>query len=128
MATGFIRITRTRTGVWVSSLVGEHDLSTAELVDTDLKAMQRSGAGIVLDLSEATFIDAAIVKVIRSHRSDRFALVMPQTGIVTRLIKLVQLDASVQTFDSQPMACREVSPPTERPDVARVAMSDRRST
>jgi anti-anti-sigma regulatory factor len=112
MVIGVIRISRTGTGtgVWIASLVGEHDLSTAGPLDTHLASMDRSGAGIVLDLSETTFIDAAILNVIVAHRSDRLALVCPQAGTVARLITLVQLSALMPICDSQLTACHHVTP------------------
>jgi anti-anti-sigma factor len=110
MGSGSIRTTRIGTGVWIVSLVGEHDLSTAPLVERDLEAMSRSGTGIVLDLSETTFIDSSMLRVILDRRSERFALVVPAGGAVARLLALVGLDGTIETYRSRFVACRAVAP------------------
>jgi anti-anti-sigma factor len=110
MGSGLIRTTRIGTGVWVVSLVGEHDLSTAHLVERDLDAMSRSGTGIVLDLSEASFIDSTIVRLIVTRASERFAVVVPASGPVPRLFGLVGIDVAVTTYRSRLVACRAVAP------------------
>jgi anti-anti-sigma factor len=110
MANGFIRTTRIGTGVWVVSLVGEHDVSTAPPLRRDLEAMSRTGTGIVLDLSEATFIDSTIIEVIVSRDGESFALVVPATGAISRLLDLVGIAGPIPTYRSRFVACRAVAP------------------
>jgi anti-anti-sigma regulatory factor len=110
MAGGSIRTTRLGTGVWVASLIGEQDMSTAGVVENDLRAMSRTGTGIVLDLSEATFMDSTIISAILAHRSEEFVLVIPTGGPIARIAALVGLDTAVRTYRSRFVACRAVAP------------------
>ena len=52
----------TRDGdVWVFTLNGEHDISTAPGLERTLAKVAASGTSVVIDLSDATFIDSQVV-------------------------------------------------------------------
>jgi ABC-type transporter Mla MlaB component len=50
--------------VVVVPLCGEHDISTVPAVRTELDAALAGNANLVVDLSEATFIDSSVVRVL----------------------------------------------------------------
>ncbi len=50
-------------GLSIVRLLGEHDLSTTQLIADRLAALIDSGSPLVFDLSEATFIDSGVVRV-----------------------------------------------------------------
>ena len=49
---------------WLVILRGEHDLATAHTVDAQLDALLLHGANVIVDLSDADFIDSSIVSAI----------------------------------------------------------------
>lgn len=89
------------------ALCGEHDVSTASAVKAELAAVLATGGNIVVDLSEATFIDSSIVGALfyAATVPDRIVAVAaaPDT-LPRRLIEMVALSATVPTFDSRAAA------------------------
>jgi anti-sigma B factor antagonist len=51
-------------GLSIVRLLGEHDLSTTQVIADRLAALIESGSPLVFDLSEATFIDSGVVRVL----------------------------------------------------------------
>lgn len=51
-------------GVTVVSLLGEHDMATANDVRNTLDTLLHTGAGVVVDLTETTFVDCSIMHVL----------------------------------------------------------------
>lgn len=49
---------------WVLILRGEHDVSTAHTLDAQLDAVLLHGANVIVDLSDAAFIDSSTVSAI----------------------------------------------------------------
>jgi len=58
-------------GVAVVSLLGEHDMATADEVRNTLASLLHGGAGVVVDLTETAFVDCSIMHVLDDSR--RFA-------------------------------------------------------
>lgn len=58
-------------GVAVVSLLGEHDIATANDVRNALVTLLHTGAGVVVDLTETAFVDCSIMHVLDDSR--RFA-------------------------------------------------------
>lgn len=90
---GSIAVERSEPGVAVVSLVGEHDSFSAPKLELELALLQFDRRSIVVDLSETTFIDSAIVSVLIRARANaqelgrKFALVLDEsTGPSVRTI------------------------------------------
>jgi anti-sigma B factor antagonist len=66
--TGEIALERTDAGLAVVSISGEHDLSTAPELRRRLRKLLGEGSAIVVDLSQATFVDSSILGVILDAR------------------------------------------------------------
>jgi anti-sigma B factor antagonist len=66
--TGELALERTEAGLAVLTISGEHDLSTAPNLRRSLNSLLDEGAGTVIDLSPATFIDSSILGVILEGR------------------------------------------------------------
>jgi anti-sigma B factor antagonist len=66
--TGEIALERTDAGLTVVSITGEHDLSTAPELRRRLRKLVGEGSAIVVDLSQATFVDSSILGVILDAR------------------------------------------------------------
>ena len=83
--------------LWVVALVGEHDLSNAEAIERRLLDVHSHGTRVVLDLSDTTFMDSTVLRVIlqEQHRSatnpkDALTVVAPHGSPARRLLELVQ--------------------------------------
>jgi anti-anti-sigma regulatory factor len=57
--------------LWVLNLVGEHDLSTAPLIDAAFRPIQASGTTVVVDFSEASFVDSTVVNSLTQRATAR---------------------------------------------------------
>jgi anti-anti-sigma factor len=86
--------------VGVVSLTGEVAIVQAqELRERLVGAVRNQDLGLVVDLSGVTYIDSVGVSLLfelaerLSQRQLRLAIVLPETGLVKRVIKIVHLDS-----------------------------------
>jgi len=74
---------------WLLRLRGEHDLATADTLDAQLEAVFLHGTNVVVDLSDAVFIDSSTVGAIfRSLRTARH----DDTGTAVGMTTFMNLD------------------------------------
>ena len=111
MVAGTIELER-ECGAWVVTLRGEHDLSTAPRLRT---ALARSFAGdwaVLVDLSEAEFIDSTTLQLLIGARRQRhsIALVAPSGSVAGRLVELVRLADAIPTYQTRAEALDELAP------------------
>ena len=93
----------------VVTLRGEHDLSTATDVSRHIESALDSATGLAIDLSETTFIDSAVLRVLitaqeRAQKSGTgFAIAVADTSGhgVHRLLTLTGLDSKLSTRPSR---------------------------
>jgi anti-anti-sigma factor len=84
----------------VVRLTGDADITRAPAIREELtSAVDNRHAGLVVDLTETTYLDSAAVNVLfevaetlRDHQL-RMALVIPAGGLVERVVRLVDLDS-----------------------------------
>jgi anti-sigma B factor antagonist/stage II sporulation protein AA (anti-sigma F factor antagonist) len=81
---------------------GEIDLSNASIVRAEiLDALSHTAAGIVLDLTETTYLDSSGVRLLfdlaerLQARRQRLALVVTEAALVRRVLVLTKLDDAV---------------------------------
>jgi anti-anti-sigma factor len=105
---GSIRVARREPGPWVLELHGEHDLSTVNAIHAELAPIADRGEPAVIDLSQVTFIDSAVLsELVASRRTDeddhgaRLALVAPPGGFPARVLGLLQLGQVVGVYESR---------------------------
>lgn len=86
----------------VVRLAGEIDLSNAEDVRAQVvAAVPHGGAGLVLDLTDATYIDSSGVRLLfdlaerLQARRQRLRVVVTDEALVRRVIVLTRLDSQV---------------------------------
>lgn len=99
-------------GVAVVTLRGEHEAYGAERLHEELQTLGANGLAIVVDLSETSFIDSAIVSVLlRARDSARdlgvslVLVIQESTGWpVHRLFEVTQLDEAFSIADSRSKA------------------------
>ena len=110
MSARAISLVRHEDGACVVVLTGEHDLSSADEL-TDALA-QAAGPATLVDLSETSFIDSAVLGVlIGSHRDATAAgrswalVVGPGSGAaVRRILELTGLDTVLPVYASREQA------------------------
>ena len=96
-------------GASIVALCGEHDVSTAPAVQSELDAILATDANVVVDLTEATFIDSSIVRVIYVATTDptparRIAVAAPPDTMPRRLFEALALPDTVLKFDTRDAA------------------------
>ncbi len=108
---GSIRVDRKESGSWVLELHGEHDLSTVQAIHATLAPIADRGEAAVIDLSQVTFIDSAVLtELVASRRRDedgrgaRLALVAPPGGFPARVLGLLQLGRVIGVYETRDAA------------------------
>jgi anti-anti-sigma factor len=93
--------------VGVVRLAGEVDIVQAhDLRERLMSAVRNEDLGLVVDLAGATYIDSVGVSLLfelaerLSQRQLRLAIVLPDSGLVKRVIKIVNLDAVAEIHPS----------------------------
>lgn len=96
---GDIRVERLGADLWIVSLSGEHDFSNVADLDEALRQVHTHGTRVVLDLSEASFIDSSVIgSVVREARDDArrpgddLAVVAPTESQARRVLELVHVE------------------------------------
>lgn len=110
---GSVAVDRIGPSVWVVELRGEHDLSTVESLHTELEAIFAQGTTLVIDLSDATFVDSAVLnELVKAQRrvdvneNERLAVVAPRDGFPARVLELVSLGGLLSIFETRGEALR----------------------
>jgi anti-anti-sigma factor len=105
---GSIRVDRMGSAQWLLELHGEHDLSTVKAIRAELAPIAERGEAAVIDLSDVTFIDSAVLsELVASRRGGedgdgaRLALVAPPGGFPARVLGLLQLEQVVGVYESR---------------------------
>ncbi len=113
-----IDVERVAGGIDVLTLRGEHDLSTATDVSRRIESALESATGLAIDLSETTFIDSAVLRVLitaqerAAERGAGFAIAVADSSGhgVHRLLTLTGLDAKLATRSSREDAIAAAAP------------------
>jgi anti-anti-sigma factor len=94
--------------VGVVSVGGEVDLmQTQALRDRLLGAVRNEDLGLVIDLSDATYIDSVGVSLLFElaerlvERQLKLAVVLPQDGLVERVLRMVDLRSVAEVHRNQ---------------------------
>jgi anti-anti-sigma factor len=93
--------------LWWVAASGEHDLTTSDDLRTSLDAALARG-DVILDLSEATFIDSTVVGLVveRTDRGDAdecglLALVVPPDTGPAQMLRELHLDRFLTIFETR---------------------------
>ncbi len=105
--TGQITSSRSTDSHWLVALTGEHDLATAAALRAELDRVLAGGSGVVVDLSQVTFIDSSVVGVLlNAHRStaerpgQALVVVAPAGGTPRRLLDFIGVQAVIPLVDT----------------------------
>ena len=89
-----------RDSIGVARVTGDVDISQVSgLREQLLGAVRNDDIGLVVDLTDARYVDSVGVSLLfelaerLTGRQLRFAVVVPQQGLVERVLKIVDLDA-----------------------------------
>jgi len=101
---------RREASAMVFTLRGEHDIDTAPELRAELERAVAAGSAIVIDLSLAEFIDSTVLGALIYGRERRqpFGLVVPPGCPAHRLCEMVELNAIVPVYASQPEALTDL--------------------
>ena len=113
---GTVGTERLADSLWVLQLAGEHDLSTVPAVEAAFERIAETGTTVVVDLSDATFIDSTVIRtLLRSmERGENLLLVVPRRGAVRRALELTGVSKLLPVFETRAAALRAV-PPDDQP-------------
>lgn len=96
-----------RDSIGVARLSGDVDITQASSVRKQLlSAVRNEDLGLVVDLSRARYIDSVGVSLLfelaerLAGRQLRFAVVMPQDGLVERVLTIVNLNSVAEVHPS----------------------------
>jgi anti-sigma B factor antagonist len=114
---GQLRVDGHPTGSVVVTLVGEHDLSTAEELDRTLSLLLTQCQPVIVDTSQATFLDSTTLGILLSHSRKARAnaipwrVVLPPPGHVRRVFAVAGSLPFLETSGSLDEALAAVRSP-----------------
>jgi anti-anti-sigma factor len=95
---GAIRVTRETDGIIAVCFEGDFDMANAPALGDQIDLALESGKDVILDLSEATFIDSSVIDVLvrgskaASGRKQTVVLQLGTAAIVERVLELARMD------------------------------------
>ena len=98
--------------LWLVVVGGEQDLSTVGRLREEIERAEIAGGDIVIDLSQATFIDSSVAGLLVEHGlappSDdvSMALVIPAAGFPAKVLRLLDVYDRLPAFESRADAVR----------------------
>jgi len=109
-----VTIDRQDPAVGTVTLVGEHDAYSAGRIANEIDTLLESGLAVVVDLTDATFVDSQTLSVLLSarHRADvaqlGFTLVLPD-GNYTQVHRILRMTGLGSWFATCPTHERAVA-------------------
>jgi anti-anti-sigma factor len=112
MAPISVTIEREQPPIGFITLVGEHDAYSAGRIANEIEVLIDAGMPVVIDLTEATFVDSQTLSTLLSarHQADTanlgFTLVLPDDRFtqVHRILRMTGLASWFATYPSLPEA------------------------
>jgi anti-anti-sigma factor len=93
---------------WVVTLRGEHDVSTNPSLTNALQDAFGSGSKVVVDLSEAGFVDSSVLRALIygrreavEHAEHELVVVAPSGTFVRRVLRLTAIDAMIRVYETR---------------------------
>jgi len=114
------RVCRPRDGAVVVELLGEHDLATRDKTDALLSELVDNNDLVVVDVSEASFIDSSILQsMVRAHRraqerGSRLRVQLGSAAIVQKLFEISDLTNYLDVAHGREEALRNLVFPAGR--------------
>ena len=97
--------------LWLVVVGGEQDLATVDRLREEIERAEIAGGDIVVDLSQATFIDSSVAGLLVEHglrpTSDvSIALVIPAAGFPAKVLRLLEIYDRLPAFETRAEALR----------------------
>lgn len=98
--------------LWLVVVGGEQDLATVGRLQAEIERAETAGGDIVVDMSQATFIDSSIARLLIEHglygaNDDvSIALVIPAAGFPAKVLQLLEVYDQLPAFQSRADALR----------------------
>jgi len=98
--------------LWLVVVGGEQDMATVGRLREEIERAELAGGDIVIDLSQATFIDSSVARLLVEHglrptRDDvSIALMIPAAGFPTKVLQLLEVYDKLPVFESRADALR----------------------
>jgi anti-sigma B factor antagonist len=98
--------------LWLVVVGGEQDLATVERLRDELERAEVAGGDIVVDLTQATFIDSSVAGLLLEHgllpATDEvsIALVIPADGFPAKVLRLMEVYDRLPAYESRDDALR----------------------
>jgi anti-anti-sigma factor len=103
-----------RHGVWVLTMHGEHDASTEPSLAEELERVSAAGGPVVIDLTDAEFIDSTILRALVSAAGrpgdDEVSVVAPAGREPLRLVQLTGVDSVLRVCETCEAAIEAIAP------------------
>jgi len=104
-----------RYGVWVLTLHGEHDVSTEPSLAEELERVAAAGGPVVVDLSDAQFIDSSILRVLANAAVEqsaglRVAVVIPPGREAMRILRVTGIAGLLEPYETCEAAMASFAP------------------
>jgi len=107
VAVGEVVIERDQ-GVWVLTLLGEHDVSTEPGLGEALRQAFGSGSKVVVDFSEVEFIDSSVLRALAEgqkeaveHAEHQMVIVAPRGAFAARVLSLTGIDKVIRVYQTR---------------------------
>lgn len=98
--------------LWLVVVGGEQDLATVDRLREEIERAEMAGGDIVVDLSQATFIDSSVAGLLIEHGLHRaddrvsVALVVPAAGFPAKVLQLLEVYDRLPAFETRADALR----------------------
>jgi anti-anti-sigma factor len=116
---GAIRVVPETDDIVAVCLKGDFDLTNASALDAQIQQALDRGNDVILDLSEATFIDSSIIRVVvRASRSavrreQTIVIQLATATIVERALEVVKIEQMLPRAHDRQEAVRMIRQQTE---------------
>jgi anti-anti-sigma factor len=111
-----IEVSNVAEHVWLVAVQGEYDLSNVSQLEDAISGVFAAGSRMVIDLSDASFIDSTILSGLLQAReranqqsADELVVVAPPETMPRRVIDMLGLAARIPIFDSRQAALEAIA-------------------
>jgi anti-anti-sigma factor len=101
--------------LWLVSLHGDYDLSNSREVDAAITAAFGAGSRVVVDMTEASFIDSSVLGCLliakqRAGTQHDLAVVAAPDSLPRRVLEVTNLAAHIPVYDTCAQALETLEP------------------
>jgi anti-anti-sigma factor len=112
---GIVTVDRVGPSSWIVALRGEHDIANSDRLRIELATILAQGTAVIVDLSDATFIDSSTVKELIAAQeridevaTEQLAIVAPKGGFARRVLDLLQTDRVLRIYETRTDGLRAI--------------------